>query len=69
MARKSKAPKPLVPHVEGEYLTEVVVVRIPVGTPPAEARKATEWARNMAKKISKEREHLYWMNERNGNGW
>lgn len=31
----------------------VVVTKIPAGTPPAERAKALNWARNVAKKISR----------------
>lgn len=55
--KKSKRPPALVPHIKGG----IVIVRIPVGTPPAEANKATTWARNMAAKINKshEKDHYY----------
>lgn len=55
--KKSKRPKALVPHIKGG----IVIVRIPVGTPPAEANKAKTWARNMAAKINKshEKDHYY----------
>lgn len=54
---KKKRPQPLIPHIKGG----IVIVRIPVNTPPAEANKATTWARNMAAKISKshEKDHYY----------
>lgn len=55
--KKGKRPPALVPHIKGG----IVIVRIPVNTPPAEANKATTWARNMAAKISKshEKDHYY----------
>lgn len=55
--RKSKRPPALIPHIKGG----IVIVRIPRGTPTAEANKATTWARNMAAKINKshEKDHYY----------
>lgn len=55
--KKSKRPPALVPHIKGG----IVIVRIPKDTPPAEAAKASTWARNMAAKINKshEKDHYY----------
>ena len=55
--RKSKRPPALIPHIKGG----IVIVRIPRGTPTAEANKATTWARNMAAKINRshEKDHYY----------
>jgi hypothetical protein len=61
--QKNKHPV-LKPHVEGEYLEEVVVLRIPAGTPSNTAREATQWQSNIAKKINQSRKDLWWMEER-----
>lgn len=53
MAKKKKSKlEPLKPYIRGDYGRAVVVMRIPAGTPPAEAQKARQWARNVARKIS-----------------
>lgn len=68
--RKNKHPK-LKPHMEGEYLQEVIVTRIPAGTPDSVARPVLEKAHQMARALSKSRE-WYWVNyykRFNGDSW
>lgn len=54
--KKSKRPQALVPHIKGG----IVIVRIPKDATPAEATKASTWARNMAAKINKSHEKDHW---------
>lgn len=67
MSAKKPKHKPLTPHLEGDFMEEVVVLRIPVGTPPEARRKAEEWRTNIAKKVSRSREDMYWRNQKKGN--